>query len=106
MSEEDKRKVEYYSEKTFEGFNGARRFYTGPGLIVGIGFTIFCFCMSCACQKSPNLSAKWLQRRSGAQIGTFAHLATTSLVYEHDGNAWIVRDWSKVKQDLFGAPRR
>ncbi|GFR48463.1 hypothetical protein Agub_g10366 [Astrephomene gubernaculifera] len=94
-----RRRVEYYREDNFTALDLTRTVHLGWGAVGGAGLILFCMGMSAATQgRSFNVGFRWLQRRVGAQFGTMSYIISTNLLYYHDGDKWVTRDWSQIMQ--------
>ncbi|GIL81534.1 hypothetical protein Vretimale_955 [Volvox reticuliferus] len=92
-----RRRVEYYKEENFQNIDLTRTVHLGWGALGGTSLILFCMGMSAATQaRSWNVSFRWLQRRVGAQFGTMSYIITSNLLYYHDGDKWVTRDWAAI----------
>mmetsp|Transcript_12653 Transcript_12653/g.27385 ORF Transcript_12653/g.27385 Transcript_12653/m.27385 type:complete len:140 (-) Transcript_12653:792-1211(-) len=102
-----RKRVEYYAEESFKGASLIRTVHVGWGVAAGAALIMFCMGMSAATQnRSWNVSFLWLQRRVGAQFGTLSYLVTSNLLYYHDGDKWITRDWSAILDRWSSKPKK
>ncbi|PNW87441.1 hypothetical protein CHLRE_02g145450v5 [Chlamydomonas reinhardtii] len=94
-----RRRVEYYKEENFKDLDLTRTVHLGWGALGGAAGILLCMGMSMATQgRSWNVSFMWLQRRVGAQFGTMSYIITSNLLYYHDGDRWITRDWPSIME--------
>ncbi|GLC41394.1 hypothetical protein PLESTM_001191200 [Pleodorina starrii] len=94
-----RRRFEYYKEENFETIDLTRQVHLGWGAVGGSALILFCMGMSAATQgRSWNVSFRWLQRRVGAQFGTMSYIITSNLMYYHDGDKWVTRDWATIME--------
>ncbi|KAG2441350.1 hypothetical protein HYH02_009942 [Chlamydomonas schloesseri] len=102
-----RRRVEYYKEENFQNLDLTRTVHLGWGALGGAAAILFCMGMSMATQaRSWNVSFMWLQRRVGAQFGTMSYIITSNLLYYHDGDRWVTRDWPSIMERWTTSRRR